>query len=1143
MKKIFVYALTYIGITAAVATTVAVVGPAIIKTSDTVNKTNPVDEEDDEDDDEEETPFEYDDVSCMISGLTSMRYVNISNAEFNIVDTSSNETYIITLEDLYLTIDIEGLMAGDMSGLNASGTIGVNAYGIDVKLDFEYSDLYNTYDESNVEFDSGRPLITPELNEDPYGKCIFISNHYDHSNLETFNPYLSGKMYTNDLIEGVNHVLDELDIELPDFDLDMDLDSNALIEKMMKMSFAPVEGSSYEKGTLDLGDMFELDFALPVDLYVAKSGSGFDKQVLLKRGVINPFEIEGFIISGDVALETHESSIKILQPDARDYYPDYSRAFDIFDQIMALSKQKEFAAEYTFDIAKGSKHYGSIGGNALLDLNNGVWGQANVGVEMLGVGVNLTTTYQDNDIYFDVNGILKTKLQAPTMTQVLDYFKQNFGNDSLAAIAKGASDFIANPYVQKILSGDYSDIEALCDSVVYTGGEIIARINTEALGLSKLIKGEIVLVLDEGNKTIKALYLEGVQVYSYLEDCYYDLTAFINIKVDEVTELGEHYLGIINEYAEVGEGYYKIAEDYANLGIKYFNHAYERINELDFEDANVYSNIFEEILDMTNMKKFAANFDVDLTNIIDGVQTDTTIGITGYLQVDMTDAFNTSYPTKTYGMKLYASVDILVIDHPEKIHKAELQIIHDVVYVSYMNKMKFQINLSTIAEMATKIMTIIGYEMPSISDYIDLGAISSSMTNVQNIETVDQVETGKKIYDFLSSGKTSNIFDTINEIKEALKMFKSYELRPQDDFYAVTLDKDYCGMQGDLTLAYTPNTPNGDCLEILGIRNGIDNVDIVMYFVDFNEDIYMSTNLNDYFDFNTLNILLDFGIKDLDRTYFHLTGAANVTIVGDIGLDVQIWIDENKKLTAKVMINDIPTVDLVNRGGSEYAHADPDHYESGTTLFVPWTKDYGYTGAMTDVSNVNAKLYVQNDMVYIEHTETERFRCGLDWVGHDDIYTRHAICPLSEFTQTDYMLHYIFETILDMTESLQGTIYDALVGTDINDMELEDVLRDYYMSKSGSDTIFTFGLDLDALSEDSSILSNEYLYLYANQEELYKLKFTLKIASILSINATLTLTDSQKDSYSTVCNEINNFHDCKYVWNATYHETASHPDK
>ncbi len=1145
MKKFFIYALTYIGITSTVATTVTLVGPAIIKTSDTVGSNDEDDEIEDEEEEEEDI-FEVDDVSCMISGLTSMRYVNISNAAFNIYDSKEEETYKITLSNLYATIDIEGLMTGDFSGLNVQGTLGINAYGLDVAFDFAYSDVYNAYTSENAGSDRGGIYVAPELTDDPYGKCIFLSKHYNHVTNEGFNPYLSAKIYTNDLIDGLNRVLREFNIEMPELNMDMDMDSESLIAKMTSMVFEPVSDTNYHKATLDLGDMFELGTAIPVDLYCVKEGSGFEKKVSLRRGVINEFEMNGFAISGELDLQTYEDTITIVQPDARDYYVDYSRAFDLFDSIMALTKKESFGMEFEFLLDKDGTHYGSFGGNAILNVKGQQpTFQANLGVELFGNKINMQATYQDNNMYFDLNGLLKTKINVPTMGDILDYLKQTYGSDSAATCIEAFVSLVQNTNFKELISGNLDNLEDFCSRIFKDGGDIIAELQADLLGLGDIIKGKISVVIDEETKAIKAIYFDGCDIYSYLEDCYYNVTAIISLAVDDATEAVVHYLEIFNEYVDIADHYYELYKGYVDLGIEYFNKAYSYIDGKDFTDAAAWSNLFEEILDATGMKKFAANFDVDICNVIDGARTDTTMSVSGFLQVDMTDAFNTEHPTKTYGMKLYASVDIFVVDHPDKIHKVELQIIHDVVYVSYMDKLKFQMNLTSIAEIIMKIMELTGTDTSKVDKALELneggfGNIATDTISDTSLLSVEDTSNSS----LLAANSITNIVDAVMQVKDMLRAFKEYEFDNENGNYSVTLDGDYLGLGGDLTLKYNKGTENGDCLTIHNIRNGIDAVDIVMYFVDYDETKYMSTNLDDYFDFNTLTTLLDFGIKDLDRTYFRLTGTATISIIGiinfNINVDVQIWVDDNKELTIKIDLSNLPNVGDVTCVGAGILYND--EYKHTTNVNE---KTYTTAARSADISDRKASIYIQNNMVYIERSQKEKFTSGgFLGIGAKTVYEtyyRHAICTLDEFLNTDFILYYMFETIIDLTETVQNSILESITPTDINDMNLEDVLSEYYMTEGTNETKFTFGFDLDALSKDSSAFSDEYLYLYANENELYKLDFSMSIVSVIDMSATLTLADTQKDDIASVNEYIASFAQYDVVVNETYHETASHP--
>lgn len=1045
MKKVLLYALSYIGITAVVATSVAVVVPAITDTSSSLpnNSTpeNPDNNDDvsNEDPDEEEFEIEPEvpptEMELFMNHLMGIKYADIETLTVNIADANANE-YNLTLTDSYLTVDIESLVFAFEGHLN------VNAVGLN--LDFNVSFIDNFV----------------------YLEAIDASKNVDY--------LLRGKISTNDLMNGITSLLPVFGVEMPSLDFDMgSLDLQGMMMDLMGMTFAPCEGSPYKKGTFNLLDMVNIDF------YVDVQGEDFDKTVTLKQLGVENLEIGGMNIDVFANAEI-KSDEKVLESpeNGEKEYPDYSRFFNIIDSAFNLTKQKQFDLSLDAIVTKNNEEFLNVDLNTIFDIEN-VDVYANGNLSFANNDLSLMARYDTNgDAYFNLNdGLVKGRLPQATITTILDLIKEKTGNDSMASVTEAFADISNNEIVQEILSGNYEKVQAFLDQIEMKDNAINIRFNPSVLGLS----GQNGLIsLDVTDNSLNGIYLEGLAYYNEKDDTTYGIT--LTLKVNEFTEMPV-------------------------------------VNVEEYPDYTVAYNIFDEIMQLTTETQFALDLDVAIANIDElGQETATTMSIKGKAQVDLTDLNNPENPTSTYGLKLFAQVEMVVTAFSAKTHLVTMQIVNDVVYLSYTTQgsadtLSFFIEIGTIREIANTLM-----------EFLQLA--EQGQTENEFIQN--------KINDLINSISSGNL---INMNALSINTLKELTVDDVNNSIFVSVDGSFINLNTDINLFISHNEAGRLKLEVTDFINGKDIVDIALSLGEHNADLYTIDSGITYYDFNTLKFLIQFGLNNIEQKYYHIEGTVSLDmkIIGisfvaeKIGLDAKIWLDENNQIIAKVSLIDIPRKKVA--GYSTYA----DKYSCNT--------DSSYS--QNNVGTADCDIYIKDGNVYIERTNNIEFTKGflINVKKINELCTRQVITDVNTFTAN--MGDYFMETILDFSDNIKKIIADNSSGSsDVSEMSFESLLTNYLCEDTASgDKLWTLGVNINALLGGNTF-GNTTLVLGSSGDHLSTIKVNTSIVSIIHIGVEASLTDYgvtlSSEEETAILNKISSFQPLAYTFNEALGETSSH---
>ena len=1045
MKKVLLYALSYIGITAVVATSVAVVVPAITDTSSSLpnNSTpeNPDNNGDISNKDPDEEEFEIEpevpptEMELFMNHLMGIKYADIETLTINIADANANE-YILTLTDSYLTVDIESLVFAFEGHLN------VNAVGLN--LDFNVSFIDNVV----------------------YLEAIDASKNVDY--------LLRGKISTNDLMNGITSLLPVFGVEMPSLDFDMgSLDLQGMMMDLMGMTFAPCEGSPYKKGTFNLLDMVNIDF------YVDVQGEDFDKTVTLKQLGVENLEIGGMTIDVFANAEI-KSDEKVLESpeNGEKEYPDYSRLFNIIDSAFNLTKQKQFDLSLDAIVTKNNEEFLNLDLNTIFDIEN-VDVYANGNLSFANNDLSLMARYDTNgDAYFNLNdGLVKGRLPQATITTILDLIKEKTGNDSMASVTEAFADISNNEIVQEILSGNYEKVQAFLDQIEMKDNAINIRFNPSVLGLS----GQNGLIsLDVTDNSLNGIYLEGLAYYNEKDDTTYGIT--LTLKVNEFTEMPV-------------------------------------VNVEEYPDYTVAYNIFDEIMQLTTETQFALDLDVAIANIDElGQETATTMSIKGKAQVDLTDLNNPENPTSTYGLKLFAQVEMVVTAFSSKTHLVTMQIVNDVVYLSYTTQgsadtLSFFIEIGTIREIANTLM-----------EFLQLAGQGQTENEfIQN-----------KINDLINSISSGNL---INMNALSINTLKELTVDDVNNSIFVSVDGSFINLNTDLNLFISHNEAGRLKLEVTDFINGKDIVDIALSLGEHNADLYTIDSGITYYDFNTLKFLIQFGLNNIEQKYYHIEGTVSLDmkIIGisfvaeKIGLDAKIWLDENNQIIAKISLIDIPRKKVA--GYATYA----DKYSCNT--------DSSYS--QNNVGTADCDIYIKDGNVYIERTNNIEFTKGflINVKKINELCTRQVITDVNTFTAN--MGDYFMETILDFSDDIKKLIADNSSGSsDASEMSFESLLTNYLCEDTASgDKLWTLGVNINALLGGNTF-GNTTLVLGSSGDHLSTIKVNTSIVSIIYLGVEASLTDYgvalSSEEETAILNKISSFQPLAYTFNEALGETSSH---
>ena len=1047
MKKVLLYALSYIGITAVVATSVAVVVPAITDTSSSLpNNSTPENPDNNgdisnEDPDEEEFEIEPEvpptEMELFMNHLMGIKYADIETLTINIADANANE-YNLTLTDSYLTVDIESLVFAFEGHLN------VNAVGLN--LDFNVSFIDNVV----------------------YLEAIDASKNVDY--------LLRGKISTNDLMNGITSLLPVFGVEMPSLDFDMgSLDLQGMMMDLMGMTFAPCEGSPYKKGTFNLLDMVNIDF------YVDVQGEDFDKTVTLKQLGVENLEIGGMTIDVFANAEI-KSDEKVLESpeNGEKEYPDYSRFFNIIDSAFNLTKQKQFDLSLDAIVTKNNEEFLNVDLDTIFDIEN-VDVYANGNLSFANNDLSLMARYDTNgDAYFNLNdGLVKGRLPQATITTILDLIKEKAGNDSMASVTKAFDDISNNEIVQEILSGNYEKVQAFLDQIEMKDNAINIRFNPSVLGLS----GQNGLIsLDVTDNSLNGIYLEGLAYYNEKDDTTYGIT--LTLKVNEFTEMP-----VVN------------AEEYPDYTVAY--------------------NIFDEIMQLTTETQFALDFDVAIANIDElGQETATTMSIKGKAQVDLTDLNNPENPTSTYGLKLFAQVEMVVTAFSSKTHLVTMQIVNDVVYLSYTTQgsadtLSFFIEIGTIREIANTLM-----------EFLQLAGQGQTENEfIQN-----------KINDLINSISSGSL---INMNALSINTLKELTVDDVNNSIFVSVDGSFINLNTDINLFISHNEAGRLKLEVTDFINGKDIVDIALSLGEHNADLYTIDSGITYYDFNTLKFLIQFGLNNIEQKYYHIEGTVSLDmkIIGinfvkeTIGLDAKIWLDENNQIIAKVSLIDVPRIKY-NLLVAEYS-----------TYADKYTCNADSSYKQNNVGTADCDIYIKDGNVYIERTNNIEFKKSFSTKKINELCTRQVITDVNTFTAN--MGDYFMETILDFSDDIKKIIADNSSGSsDVSEMSFESLLTKYLCEDTASgDKLWTLGVNINALLGGKTF-GNTTLVLGSSGDHLSTIKVDTSIVSIIYLGVEASLTDYgvalSSEEETAILNKISSFQPLAYTFNEALGETSSH---
>ncbi|MGM9858327.1 MAG: hypothetical protein ACI311_03655 [Bacilli bacterium] len=1045
MKKVLLYALSYIGITAVVATSVAVVVPAITDTSSSLpNNSTPENTEGDvsNEDPEEEEEFELEpelpptEMELFMNHLMGIKYADIDTLTVSIADANANE-YNLTLTDSYLTVDIESLVFAFEGHLN------VNAVGLN--LDFNVSFIDNVV----------------------YLEAIDSSKDVDY--------LLRGKISTNDLMDGITSLLPMFGVEMPSLDFDMGgLDLQGLMMDLMSMTFAPCEESPYKKGTFNLLDMVNIDF------YVDVQGEDFEKTVTLKQLGVKDLEISGMTIDVFANAEIKSDEKVLVSPEnGEKEYPDYSRLFNIIDSAYGLAQQKQFNLSLDAIVTKNDEPFVRVDLNTIFDIEN-VDVYAKGDLSFAGNDLSLMARYNTNgDAYFDLNeGLVKGRLPNATITTILDLIKEKAGNDSMASVTEAFNDIANNEIVQEILSGNYEKVQAFLDQIEMKDNAINIKFNPSVLGLS----GENGLIsIDVTDNSLNGIYLKGLAYYNENDDTTYGIT--LTLKVNEFSEM-------------------------------------PIVNPEEYPDYTVVYNIFDEIMQLTTETQFALDFDVAIANIDElGQETETTMTVKGKAQVDLTDMNNPDNPTSTYGLKLFAQVEMVVTAFSSKTHLITMQIVHDTVYLSYTTQgssdtLSFYIEIGTIKEIVNTVM-----------EFFELA--ETGQTENEYIQNV--------INDLMNSMSSGSL---INMENLSINTLKELTVDDVNNSLFVSIDGSFVNMNTDFNIGIGHTEAGKLKLEVTDFINGSDIVDIAIALGEHDADLYTIDSGITYYDFNTLKFLIEFGLNNIEQKYYHIEGTVAFDILsllnGTMNVDAKIWLDENNQIIAKVNISNIPSLSVAG-----YGLLKDEYVCNGDSSF-----------SQNDVGNGNCDIYIKDGKVFIERTNNIQFHkakwlAGFIFAGYDTLdetYTRQVITDFSTFGA--HMDYYFIETILDFTDNIQKLIYGDS-GSDVSEMAFESLITQYLCEENAEtgDMLWTLGVNINALTGGTEF-GDTTVKIGSSNGHLSTIDVDMKIVSVIKLTMDLELTDFgtmiTTQEQTSILDKIASFTPLTFVFNEELGETSSH---
>ncbi len=565
--------------------------------------------------------------SCVATGyvvITPPKVVT-TEASNQTPSNSSYDTYI----DTKATQFISKLMQEGCMGLNVN---------IDIKDDI---DFYQVAFEGALDYQAlDNFLLDGKLHFSFKGASMEVDIEYLDSILYFATPFLNAKLNVNTFSEGFFSMLAKMEIAIPDFSsLWQGINEQELLNKITNLDF--IKENGYQRGDFLLNDDIIISFFTDDEMNLKKISSDFSYQDMT------------FVLKADVD-STYLDTFKFNCPETIDkVYIDVESLYPLVNNLYQLVEKKQFDLDIKVAIKKNQKDYSQLSCRAVFDVDtHNIYSDFDYLKDSRDY--HFMTSYYDQQLYFDLNGICQGRLHQQDILSIYDIVKQYIDDDSFQALNASLSDALNNTIYGDIKKGDYHRLETFIHNISYKDNHLEISFNGTYIGLNS---DNVTLSFDSHHQNIMSLTIDNIMY----EDYQLSLSVGFN--------------------------------DYTGLPL---------INTSSFDDFAPLLTIYDELLLLTQKQKAAFSLS---TNIIDHGKSYTVDGLVQFALANDGHSFNHAYVS-------------LSINDNYSLHTLVMEMYDEELYFVYNDKLRGQIKVATVKEIFAIISDLINDEDPLLSDLL-----------------------------------------------------------------------------------------------------------------------------------------------------------------------------------------------------------------------------------------------------------------------------------------------------------------------------------------------------------------------------------------------------------------------------------------
>lgn len=247
--------------------------------------------------------------------------------------------------------------------------------------------------------------------------------------------------------------------------------------------------------------------------HLLEGNGNIELQIDMDNRQVSSLSIQNLVYQGyklNLCLEIHAfESIPEIQ---EDLYQDYAPILTIYDQLMLLKDETQFAFRVNMAFQNGNKNY-HITGSVQFELNKEL--EKNKGYVELNIYDNvkyhsLIMDYQGETMYFAYNNKMYAYMRVSTLKDMVKQIKELFQDDD--PLLSGIHSLLEGSelsYITKIIQGDYSSLRpSLLKELSIENEKSHIILSKDAFGGEK----DIEITIGYQNQELSSLQIENVSM-------------------------------------------------------------------------------------------------------------------------------------------------------------------------------------------------------------------------------------------------------------------------------------------------------------------------------------------------------------------------------------------------------------------------------------------------------------------------------------------------------------------------------------------------------------------------------------------------------------------------------------------------------